>query len=119
LDDFRVRMTGTDPRSRRATEGLGDTLTALRDGLASDVLLAGETCLAATAWIGPGMAEAAVDARQLDARADAWPMTDRAGAALARSIAGTGASLHFLPADTNPPRDGVGALLRAPLVTVA
>lgn len=118
LDDFRVRMTGTDPGSHRAVEGLGDTLTALRDGLASDVLLADETCLAATAWIGPGMAEAAVDARQLDARADAWPRQDRADAAIARSIAGTGASLHFLPTDTNPPRDGVAALLRAPLAAL-
>lgn len=70
------------------------------------------------------MADAAAGQEQLAAFGVTRPVRDRADAALARSAAGTGASLHFLredPAAGNGaawPRDGVGALLRAPLAAV-
>lgn len=56
LAEFRVRMNGKDRTARRATEGLDSTLAALRDGLASDVFLAGDPAVTAAAWIGPGPA---------------------------------------------------------------
>jgi hypothetical protein len=129
LAEFRVRISGAEPGDRRAVEGLGDTLTALRDGLASDVLVAGALApdalasdgLAdggpsspATAWIGPGLADAAAGKEELLERGVARPVIDRADAALVRAVTGTDAELHFLPADTDQPRDGVAALLRAP-----
>jgi hypothetical protein len=134
LAEFRVRISGAEPGARRAVEGLGDTLTALRDGLASDVLVAGalgagalgdgalgdgalgdgDPSAPATVWIGPGLADAAAGKEELLARGVARPVTDRADAALVRAVAGTDAELHFLPADTDQPRDGVAALLRAP-----
>jgi hypothetical protein len=114
LDDFRARMSG-GATSRHATEGLDATLTALRDGLASDVLIADELAPGATVWIGPGMSDLASEKQQLLDRGIADPGTDRADAAVARAIAGTDAGLYFLPRGADPPRDGVGALLRAPL----
>lgn len=120
LEEFARRISVTEPGSRRAVEGLDETLTALRDGLASDVLLGGEPVCELTAWIGPGMAEAAAGEEQLVAFGVTDPVPDRADAALARSVAGTGASLHLLRSDPGAgwPRDGVGALLRAPIAVL-
>jgi hypothetical protein len=61
LDEFRARMNGADPAERQATEGVHDTLIALRDDLVSDVLIAVDTLSAATAWVGPGMTDAATE----------------------------------------------------------
>jgi hypothetical protein len=103
------------PLERRAAEGLGDTLTALRDGLASDVLL-DDPVWPATAWVGPGLADAAAERGQLTELGITEPARDRADAALVRAMAGTGAELHFIQADTDGGRlhGGVAALLRAP-----
>lgn len=92
LDEFRVRMETRDLAARRAAEGLNSTLDALRDGLAQDVLLAGDPSSAA-------MAEEA----------------DVLGQAAAR----TGAGLFFVPPDAAPIADGVAALLRAPLAAAS
>jgi len=124
LDEFNVRM-GKPPEERRAVEGLGDTLTALGDGLVSDVLLVADdpAWSAATAWIGPGPAQAATDREQLTELGVTGPVTDRADEALIRAATETGAELHFVPADLGTggegagvarPRGGVAALLRAP-----
>jgi len=117
LDDFHARMNG-GATSRRAAEGLDATLTALRDGLASDVLIADELTLDATAWIGPGMADLASAKEQLLDRGIDDPASERADAAMARAMAGTDASLFFLPRDADSPRGGIGALLRAPLAAL-
>jgi hypothetical protein len=114
IDEFRSRMT-RDVTARRATEGLHATLTALRDGLASDVLVVGDPSADAMAWTGPGMTDVASDKEQLLQRGVTDVVPDRADAALARAIAGTDAGLFFIPEDADPPRDGVGTLLRAPL----
>jgi hypothetical protein len=115
LDEFRSRISG-EASSRHATEGFGATLAALRDGLASAVLIDDEIFPDTMAWIGPGMADLATEKEQLLDRGIADPGNDRADAAVARAIAGTHASLFFIPRDdANPPRDGIGALLRAPL----
>ena len=113
LDEFRVRMDAP-PGDRRAAEGLGDTLTALRDGLASDVLL-DDPVWPATAWVGPGLS-AAAERGQLTEWGITEPARDRADAALVRAVAGTGAELHFIQADADGGRlhGGVAALLRAP-----
>ena len=114
LDEFRVRMDAP-PRDRRVAEGLGDTLTALRDGLASDVLL-DDPVWPATAWVGPGLSAAAAERGQLTEWGVTEPARDRADAALVRAVAGTGAELHFIQADADGGRlhGGVAALLRAP-----
>lgn len=112
LDEFHVRMDAP-PRDRRAAGGLGDTLTALRDGLVSDVLLADDPASSQTAWIGPGLADAATEKEQLAGPGAAEPVRVRADAALARAAAGTGAELHFFRRE--PGEAGfVAALLRAP-----
>jgi hypothetical protein len=98
-------------------QGLDGTLTALRDGLASDVLITADPAWAATAWIGPGMADAATEREQLTERGVADPVTDLAAEALARAAAGTGAELHFLPPDAVE-AGWVAALLRAPFAAV-
>jgi len=144
LDEFRVRMNSKDKSARRAVEGLRGTLAALRDGLASDVLIArgglddrdfdrdlagrgqvtGDAFAGGTeVWVGPGLADAATaDTATAEAGSGEpgapWPTRDRADAALARAAAGTGAKLFFVPPDADPPLDGVGALLRAPLSAV-
>jgi len=40
---------------------------------------------------------------------------DRADAAIIRALAATDAELHFIPEGEQPPKHGIGALLRYPL----
>jgi hypothetical protein len=118
IDEFRSRMSRGDIAGRRAAEGLEATLAALRDGLASDVLVADNPSADAMAWTGPGMPDVASDKEQLLQRGVTGVVPDRADAALARAVAGTDAGLFFIPEDADPLRDGIGALLRAPLAAV-
>lgn len=120
LDEFRAQMD-RPPGDRRAVQGLDATLTALRDGLVSDVLIAASpdstaTAMATeTAWIGPGLADAATGREQLTERGVTDPVTDLAAEALARAAAGTAAELHFL---LEEPGFTAAALLRAPVAAV-
>jgi hypothetical protein len=123
LDEFRVRMNESDVTARRAVEGLDATLAALRDGLASDVLIsddpAGDGAAGLTvAWIGPGLADVASLPEQLVQRGVEEPVKDRADAALVRAACATGAGLSFVPGEAALPVGWVGALLRAPLAAV-
>jgi hypothetical protein len=123
LDEFWVRMNEPDVTLRRAVEGLDGTLAALRDGLAADVLVSDDPACdgaadPAAAWIGPGLADVALAPGQLIQRGVADPVMDRADAALARAVCGTGAQLSFMPDDADLPAGWVGALLRAPLAAV-
>jgi hypothetical protein len=121
LDELAVRLSAA-AEERRAVTGLAGTLTALRDGLVSDVLLIGEPSWVPDAvWIGPGLADAATERAALAERGVAVSVQARADAALARAAAGTGAELRFLSADRARPgdaageaADGIAALLRAP-----
>jgi hypothetical protein len=109
LESFRNQLPhGT------ATEGLAETMAALGDGLASDVLVADDPTSTATAWIGPEPADLATSEAALRERGIAQITTDRADAAIVRAVACTGAELWFVPEEENepPPRAGVGALLR-------
>ena len=107
LESFRGQLThGT------ATEGLAETMAALRDGQASDVLVADDPTSTATAWIGPDPADLAASEAELRERGIGQLATDRADAAIVRAIACTGAELWFVPEDERPPRAGIGALLR-------
>lgn len=122
LDEFRAWMHEPDVTVRRAVEGLDATLAALRDGLASDVLVsddpAGDGAADQAAWIGHGVADVATTREQLTQRGVDDPVMDRADAALARAACGTGATLSFMPGDEDLPAGWVGALLRAPLAAV-
>jgi len=115
----------------QAVEGLTQTLTALRNGQVSDVFVADNPHSIATAWIGPGGADIAATAEELEVRGVSEPLTDRADAAIVRAIATTEAELHFLPDDLvvggDPaarggvarPLDGIGATLRFPHLITA
>lgn len=115
LDELSTRLSGAVARERRAVTGLADTLTALREGLASDVLVIGDPSWAAQdVWIGPGLADAATGREALRQGGAGRPLQARADAALIRAAAGTGAELHLLPAgDGRPPagrpREPVGS----------
>ena len=115
LDELRAQLD-RPPGERRAVQGLDGTLTALRDGLVSDVLIA-DPAWQATAWIGPGMADAATERDQLAGRGVTDPVTDLASEALARAAAGTGAELHFLEPEAAE-TGWVAALLRAPAAAI-
>ena len=115
LDELRAQLD-RPPGERRAVQGLDGTLTALRDGLVSDVLIA-DPAWQATAWIGPGMADAAAERDQLAGPGVTDPVTDLASEALARAAAGTGAELHFLEPEAAE-TGWVAALLRAPAAAV-
>jgi hypothetical protein len=84
----------------------------LRDGQVSDLLLADDPSSTAVLWIGPGPAELAMSQDELRDRGVAEPVSDRADAAIARAVAGTGAAPHFVPEGEPAPREGIGALLR-------
>jgi len=119
LDDFRAEMN-KPPAERRAVEGLTDTLTALRDGLVSDLLLTEDPAWSesATVWVGPAPADAATEKDQLTDRGVQNPAQAWAGEALIRAATGTDAQLHFLRPEQDTPEPGdalrVAALLRAP-----
>jgi hypothetical protein len=110
LEDFRAQL-GTG----QATEGLAETLTALRDGQASDVFIADDPSSTDCAWIGPAPAEVAASEAELRELLVDQIAQDRADAAIIRAVAGTGAELHLIPEGEQPPRHGIGALLRYPL----
>ena len=115
----------------QAVQGLTQTLTALRNGQASDVFIADNPHSIATAWIGPGGADVAATSEELQVRGVSEPVSDRADAAIVRAIATTEAELHFLPEDLlvggDPaarggvarPFDGIGATLRFPHLITA
>jgi hypothetical protein len=104
--------------SGRAVEGLAETVAALAGGQVSDLFLAGDPVsgdaawAAALAWIGPELADIGLSEADLAARGVSETARDNAGAAIIRAAAGTDAALHFVPDGEQPPRDGIGALLR-------
>jgi len=126
--DRRARFEewGTYLAHDQAVQGLVPTLTALRNGQASEVFLADNPHSIATAWIGPGGADVGAAPEDLEIRGVRQATSDRADAAIVRAIATTEAELHFLPEDLvlagDPaarggiarPLDGVGATLRFP-----
>jgi Bacterial archaeo-eukaryotic release factor family 2 len=107
LEQFRGQL-GTG----QAVEGLAETLAALRDGQASDVLIADGSSSTAGAWVGPEPADVACTREELAERGVEKAVPDRADAAVVRAAAATGAELHFVPDGEQPPRAGIGALLR-------
>jgi hypothetical protein len=109
LDDFRAELG-----RGRATEGLAETLAALRDGQASEVFIADDPSSTDRAWIGPAPAEVAATEAELRERGVDQIAEDRADAAIIRAAASTGAQLHLVPDGEQPPRHGIGALLRYP-----
>jgi len=113
LDDFRARL-GTG----QASEGLPETLAALRDGQASDVFIADDPSSTDRAWIGPRPAEVAASEAELRERGVDQIVSDRADAAIVRAVAATDAELYFIPDGEQLPRHGIGALLRYPLPAV-
>jgi hypothetical protein len=125
LDRWR-EMLGHDG----AVEGLAETVAALRNGVAAEVLLHPGFDAGQLAWIGPG-SETALTEAALRERGTADPQADLIGAAVARAAACTDAELWFVPGpdiepgEPRPPsppnpalRDGIGAILRAPVSAV-
>jgi hypothetical protein len=118
LESFRSQLG-----AGRATEGLPETVAALRDGQVSDLFLAGDylgvnpdvpgpAWGTVPAWIGPGLADIGLSEADLRERGVTDLAEDRADAAIVRAAAGTDAGIYFVPADEAPPREDIGALLR-------
>jgi len=107
LEQFRAQLG-----AGLAVEGLAATLAALRDGQASDVFITDDPSSAASAWAGPGPADVAASRAELAERGVEDAVPDRADAALVSAATATGAELRFVPDGEQPPRSGVGALLR-------
>jgi hypothetical protein len=110
LGDFRAELG-----RGLATEGLAETLAALRDGQASDVFIADDPSSTDHAWIGPLPAQVAASETELRELGVDQVAEDRADAAIIRAAAATEAELHLIPDGEPPPRHGIGALLRYPL----
>ena len=121
LETFRDRL-GTGG----ATEGLPETVAALRDGQVSELFLGGDYLAddpdtpgpawsTAPAWIGPTPADVGLSEQELRDRGLADVARDRADAAIVRAVTGTDAELFMGPAGEPPMRDDIGALLRYPV----
>ena len=110
LGDFRAQLG-----RGLATEGLAETLAALRDGQASDVFIADDPSSTDHAWVGPRPAQVAASETELRDLGVDQVVEDRADAAIIRALAATDAELHFIPEGEQPPKHGIGALLRYPL----
>ena len=110
LDEFRSKAA-----RGQAAEGLAPTIAALRAGQASEVLIADDPSSTARAWVGPQPVDLAMSGRELAERGVGQTVADRADAAVVRAAAATGAELILLPEGEQPPRGGIGALLRYPM----
>ena len=112
-----------------ASEGLAETVAALRDGQVSELFLSGDYLagdpdtpgpggrpgLRAPAWIGPTLADVGLSEQDLRDRGVSDVHRDRLDAALVRAVTGTDAELFMVPAGESPLRDDIGALLRYPV----
>ena len=121
LETFRNQL-GTG----RATEGLTETVAALRDGQVAELFLGGDyqagdlrlpalTWSSARAWIGPGLADLGLTEAELRERGVTDLAEDRADAAIVRAVIGTDAELFLVPPDEPAPSEDIGALLRYPV----
>jgi Bacterial archaeo-eukaryotic release factor family 2 len=110
LDEFRSKAA-----RGQAAEGLAPTIAALRAGQASEVLIADDPSSTARAWVGPQPVDLAMSSHELAERGVGQTVADRADAAVVRAAAATGAELILLPEGEQPPRGGIGALLRYPM----
>ena len=122
LETFRSRLGAGG-----ATEGLAETVAALRDGQVSELFLGGgyladdpdtpgPAWSSTPAWIGPALADVGLSAEDLGERGLTEVARDRADAAIVRAVAGTDAELFMVPAGGESQlRDDIGALLRYPV----
>ena len=121
LETFRSRLGAGG-----ATEGLAETVAALRDGQVSELFLGGDYLAddpdtpgpawsSAPAWIGPALADVGLSAEDLRERGLTEVARDRADAAIVRAVTGTDAELFMVPTGESPLRDDIGALLRYPV----
>jgi hypothetical protein len=123
LESFRSHLA-----TGRATEGLAETVAALRNGQVAELFLGGDYLSgdprlpalpwsSAPAWIGPGLADIGLSEAELRERGVTDLQQDRVDAALVRAMVGTDAELFLLPPDEAAPHDDIGARLRfaAPL----
>ena len=109
-----------------ATEGLAETVTALRDGAVTELFLGGDylgddpdapgpAWSSAPAWIGSALAEVGLSDQELRDWGVREVHRDRLDAALVRAATGTDAELFMMPGRGTPLQDGIGALLRFPI----
>ncbi|WP_438489772.1 baeRF2 domain-containing protein [Streptomyces sp. S186] len=102
-------------RARRgaAAEGLAETVAALQRGQVGALLLTDRRRSAPPPlWVGPEPAHLALTEGELRSYGVGGVRPERADAALARALVGTGAELVLVSGRRLRLRDGVGALLR-------
>ena len=122
LETFRSRLGAGG-----ATEGLAETVAALRDGQVSELFLGGDYLAddpdtpgpawsSAPAWIGPALADVGLSAEDLRERGVTEVHRDRADAAHgARRGRDERRAVHGTGRRRRPLRDDIGALLRYPV----
>jgi hypothetical protein len=97
---------------RRAAEGLGPVVAALRRGQVDTLLLEDQPDVVARLWVGPDSTHVAVLADDLRALGVEDMTEDRADAALIRALTGTDGDLLVVPSGGLRAEAGVGAVLR-------
>lgn len=97
----------------RAAEGLSDVLRALQQSAVDTLLLYSDsTALESEVWIGRGATQVSLTAEEMWQLGVPDPAHARAGSALVRAAAGTGADLLIVAPGQADLADGVGAVLR-------
>ncbi|KUL38959.1 hypothetical protein ADL22_16485 [Streptomyces sp. NRRL F-4489] len=95
-----------------AAEGLPATIAALQRGQAAALFVNERREPPAALWVGPEPAQLALTEGELRSYGVGPVRRERADAALARALVGTGAELVLVPERRLRLRDGAGALLR-------
>jgi hypothetical protein len=97
----------------RGSDGVAETIEALRKGQVETLVLADSRDRDATAWVGPDPSHLALAEQDLRDLGVDTPQQALLEDALVRAALGTGAAVRFVTGGTEQaPRDGVGALLR-------
>ncbi|GAA2243980.1 MULTISPECIES: baeRF2 domain-containing protein [Kitasatospora] len=111
------RFLARRARHSGATEGLADTVAALRRGQAEAVLINDPFDLHQRLWVGLTPKQIGLTQGELRYLGVESSWEEPADAALIRTIVGTGAELIVIPREELPLHDGLGALLRYPDAT--
>jgi len=108
VDRFEEQLT----KGRRAVDGLGAVVGALRNAQVGSLLVEDGVNMGARVWVGPRCTDLASSAGELRDLGVPDPVEERADAALVRALAGTQGEFFLVNLDGWHAEQGLGALLR-------
>jgi hypothetical protein len=108
VDRFEEQLT----KGRRAVDGLGAVVGALRNAQVGSLLAEDGVNLSARVWVGPRCTDLAGSAGELRDLGVTDPVEERADAALIRALAGTQGEFFLVNSGGWHAEQGLGALLR-------